>query len=105
MIITLRIIGQEKYPIMDVFRTRKQHRAYEHVFGNPDSLLVVEEVKVSGTTYEEKRTSFKEQVRKLHQLMLQSNQSYGTLVEVQNWITSRATTFGLLKEFREEGII
>ncbi len=105
MILTLRMINGEMYPVMDNFRTKKQWEKYEKQFGNPDMLMAVVEITISGNNYKQKQDSLREQARNIQLLLSQSTQSYKTLVEVQNWITSRATTYGLIKEFRENGII
>ena len=105
MILTLRMVNGEMYPVMDNFRTKKQWEKYEKQYGNPDALLTVVEISISGNNYKQKQESLREQARNIQLLLSQSTQSYRTLVEVQNWLMAKATTYGLIKEFRENGII
>ena len=105
MILTLRMVNGEMYPVMDTFRTKKQWEKYEKQYGNPDVLLTVVEISISGNNYKQKQESLREQAHNIQLLLSQSTQSYRTLVEVQNWLMAKATTYGLIKEFRENGII
>lgn len=105
MILTLRVLTGEKYPVMDNFRTKKQWEKYEKQYGNPDTFIGKVEITITGNNYKQKQESLREQARNIQFLLGQSTQSYKTLVEVQNWLMSKATTYGLVKEFRENGII
>lgn len=105
MILTLRMVNGEMYPVMDNFRTKAQWEKYEKQYGNPDVLLTVVEISISGNNYKQKQESLREQAHNIQLLLSQSTQSYKTLVEVQNWLMAKATTYGLIKEFRENGII
>lgn len=105
MILTLRMVNGQMYPVMDTFRTKKQWEKYEKQYGNPDMLMTVVEISISGNNYKQKQESLREQARNIQLLLSQSTQSYKTLVEVQNWLMAKATTYGLIKEFRENGII
>lgn len=105
MILTLRMLYGQTEPVMDNFRTKAQWKKYEKQFGNPDMLMAVVEINISGNNYKQKQDSLREQARNIQLLLSQSTQSYKTLVEVQNWLMSKATTYGLVKEFRENSII
>lgn len=105
MILTLRMLYGQTEPVMDNFRTKAQWKKYEKQYGNPDMFLGMVEISISGNNYKQKQESLREQARNIQLLLSQSTQSYRTLVEVQNWLMTKATTYGLVKEFRENGII
>lgn len=105
MILTLRVLTGEKYPVMDNFRTKAQWKKYEKQYGNPDTFIGMVEISITGNNYKQKQESLREQARNIQLLLSQSTQSYRTLVEVQNWLMAKATTYGLIKEFRENDII
>lgn len=111
MVIGLRkgdnIIGfSTTIPIMETYRTKEEFNNARKMYkiANND-FLYYDEISITGNNYKEKQESCRQQIHTIQLLLAQSSQSYKTLVEVQNWITSRATTFGLLKELRESGII
>lgn len=101
MILTLRKIFEPPQLVMETFRTKAELKKY----GNPDMFLGIVEISISGNNYKQKQESLREQARNIQLLLSQSTQSYRTLVEVQNWLMAKATTYGLIKEFRENGII
>lgn len=93
-------------PIMETYRTKEQFNKARKIYkiANND-FLYYDEISITGSNYKEKQESCRQQIHNIQLLLTQSSQSYKTLVEVQNWMISRATTFGLLKELRESGII
>lgn len=56
-------------------------------------------------TYQEKKADVREKAIDFQQVFSECNFSYSEIIEYQNYFLKQGKRYGLLKEFRENGII
>lgn len=56
-------------------------------------------------TYQEKKADVREKAINFQQVFFECDFSYSEIIEYQNYFLKQGKRYGLLKEFRENGII
>jgi len=82
------------------------YNAFHHHTFSPDCEdIKILDFTIKGKTYEEKKASAEELAKEWQLNFAQYSWSYGELAEIEAYFEKVGKRFGLLKEFKENGII
>jgi len=88
----------------DVFLFDSYEELYKATFCPDYTILDILEFKISGKTYAEKKADLKDKAIQYSNLCSEWSCSYMELVGVTDYFARNGKQYGLLKEFRENGI-
>lgn len=82
--------------------------SYKDFINKIDSNIHINDIlvfEISGANYNSKKRSLEDIAQKFYTMFIDCAISQGELLEIQDWLYCKAARFGLVKEFKENGII